>query len=190
MKRTEIWRGAVLAAAVLATGGLLATNHTEGAERGSGRGLPAATNAKWAAECGACHLAYPPGFLPERSWQAVMAGLERHFGENAALDPPTRAEIARFLAGNAADRNGSRRSATIAASIAPGSVPLRITATRWFDAKHDEIGATVWQRDTVASRANCGACHRTADRGDYSERDVAIPRADARVQSARAAVAK
>jgi len=176
MKRLEIWRGAVLAGAILATGGLLAGHHESGDSRGNGRGLPAVANKQWQAECGACHLAYHPGLLPARSWQAVMAGLERHFGENAALDGPTRDAITGFLAANAADRNDSRRSAKIAVSIAPGATPVRITETRYFLAKHDEIGAGVWKRPAVGGAANCAACHRTAEQGDFSERNVAIPR--------------
>jgi len=176
MRRLEIWRGAVLAAAVLATGGLLAGHHESGAARGNGSGLPPVANKPWQAECGACHLSYHPGLLPARSWQAVMAGLERHFGENAALDAPTRDAITGFLVANAADRNDSRRSAKIVASIAPGATPVRITETRYFQAKHDDIGAGIWKRPAIGGAANCAACHRAAEQGDFSERSVAIPR--------------
>src|SRR5512139_1675295 len=147
MKRIDILRGALLAATVLGTGGLLAGGHDE---RGSGR-LPPVANAAWQAECTSCHEAYHPGLLPARSWQAVMAGLDRHFGENAALDPPTRDDITRFLVANAADRNGNRRSAKIAASIPSAAAPLRITETRYIQNKHDEIRAEVWQRPAVGS---------------------------------------
>jgi len=40
-------------------------------------------------ECAACHMAYPTGFLPERSWQKMMGSLDDHFGENAELDATT-----------------------------------------------------------------------------------------------------
>lgn len=184
MKRIDVWRGAVLAATVLATGGLLAGGN-EG-ENG-GRALPQVANAKWRAECSSCHIAYPPGLLPARSWQAIMGGLDRHFGENAALDAATRGEIERFLVANAADRNGNRRSAKIAASVASNAAPLRITGTRYFQAKHDEIRVDVWKRPAVGSAANCAACHRTAERGDYSERNVAIPKEQAAAAVATAA---
>lgn len=190
MKRTVVWRGAVLAAAVLATGGLLASSHAGREEGSRDRNPPIVANGQWETECGACHLAYPPGLLPARSWQAVMNGLERHFGDNATLDPATRADIERFLVANAADRNGSRRGAKVAASVPADATPLRITATRWFEAKHDEIAAAVWQRPAVGSQSNCGACHRAAARGDFSERSIAIPRAGASVAGVRASAAK
>lgn len=58
-------------------------------------------------ECGSCHLAYPPNLLPKESWQLIMAGLEDHFGENAALDAPMAAHIASYL--EAAQPENSRR---------------------------------------------------------------------------------
>jgi len=173
MKRIDMLRGAVLAATVLATGGLLAGGHDE---RGSDR-LPPVANGLWQAECTSCHEPYHPGLLPARSWQAMMAGLDRHFGENAALDAPVRDEITRFLVANAADRNGNRRSAKIAASIPAAAAPLRITETRYIRAKHDEIRADVWKRPAVGSAANCAACHTTAGQGDFSEHNVTIPKA-------------
>src|SRR6478752_5259908 len=57
-------------------------------------------------ECGACHMAYPPQFLPARSWQAIMQALPRHFGENAGLDPEAARKIREYLAANAADAHG------------------------------------------------------------------------------------
>jgi hypothetical protein len=44
------------------------------------------------AECGSCHLAYPPGLLPAASWQRIMIRLEGHFGDDASLDPATAAQ--------------------------------------------------------------------------------------------------
>ena len=48
-------------------------------------------------ECGACHLAYPPGLMPSKSWQKMMGGLSDHFGENAELDEETEQLIVRYL---------------------------------------------------------------------------------------------
>lgn len=171
MKRIEIGRFAVLAAAVLATGGLLASGH----DGEGGSVLPPVANAKWQAECSSCHALYHPGLLPARSWRAVMTGLDRHFGENATLDAATRDEITRFLEANAADRNGNRRSTKIAASIPAAATPLRVSEVRYIRAKHDEIRADIWRRPAIGSPANCAACHRSAERGDFSERSVAIP---------------
>lgn len=150
------------------SGWLFASGH-------EGGGLPAVDNPAWRAECGSCHTAFHPGLLPERSWRKLMDGLDRHFGENAGLDPAPRKAITDFLAANAADRSDARRARKVAASIPAGQTPLRITATPWFDRKHDELRAEIWKRKEIGSRANCSACHPGAERGAYSERDIAIP---------------
>lgn len=163
---------AMLALTIGATGGLLAS----GGEKEGSKILPQVSNAKWQAECSSCHMAYQPGLLPERSWRKLMTGLDKHFGENAGLDAATAEEITRFLAANAADRSGNRRSAKIAASIPLASTPLRISETVYFRRKHEEIAAETWRRPMVGSPANCQACHQTAEKGDFSERNVRFPR--------------
>ncbi len=184
--RLNLWRIGVLVAGVLATGGLLAGGHVaEG-----GRALPVVANAAWQAECASCHMAYPPGLLPARSWQSMMGALDRHFGENAALDAATQGAITEFLVANAADRNGSRRSGKIAASIPAQSTPLRISETPYIRAKHDEIAPGIWLRPRVGGRANCGACHGGVQSGDFSERNVTIPPAGVAVAASRDAGTK
>ena len=137
---------------------------------------PPAANAKWKAECSSCHMLYHPGLLPEKSWQKLMAGLDQHFGENAALDTPTRDEIGHFLAANSADKLDNRRSRRILQSIPPASIPLRISETAYFTAKHDEISAPTFKRKSIGSPSNCAACHQGAEQGDFSENKVRIPR--------------
>jgi hypothetical protein len=138
-----------------------------------GHGLVAvASNKTWAAECGACHVAYPAGLLPERSWRAIMDGLDRHFGENAGLDPATRKTITDYLVANAADRERARTARRTAPSDA---TPLRITELDWFQREHDEVRPEVWKRKEVGSRANCGACHRGAENGRFDEHEVSVP---------------
>ena len=123
-------------------------------------------NAKWKSECGACHVAYPPGMLPAKSWRAIMSGLDKHFGSDASLDAASAREISGFLEKNADTRKHS-----------PTDKPLlRITETRWFKSEHREVAARHWKNPRVKSRSNCGACHTTADSGDYSEDNVKIPR--------------
>lgn len=124
----------------------------------------ASGTAAWREECGSCHLAYPPGFLPADSWRALMAGLERHFGVDAGLDPKVRGEILDLLIRYAG--SGRRHSAT----------PLRISETAWFRHEHDEVPAPLWQSPRIKSAANCQACHLEADTGHYSERSLRIPR--------------
>lgn len=126
---------------------------------------PAATDPAWRAECGSCHVAYPPQLLSAPSWHAIMSGLDRHFGVDASVDAATAASIGRFLSANAA-RPGSKRSDPAA---------LRITETRWFRHEHADIAAATWSRPRVGSAANCSACHGGAERGDYGERGVRVP---------------
>ena len=128
--------------------------------------VPVATNADWLRECGSCHIPYAPRLLAAPAWRTMMQRLDRHFGVDASIDAPTAAAIAAFLEANAA-RQGSKRSDPAA---------TRITEARWFRREHDEIAAAVWKRPAVGSAANCGACHSAAERGDFSERDIRIPR--------------
>lgn len=139
---------------------------------GGRRALPVVTNAKWKAECASCHTLYQPGLLPERSWRKMMAGLDKHFGENASLDPVTNKEITDFLVKYSANNASSR----IARSIPSASTPLRITETAWFKREHDELSPSVWKRQKIGSPANCLACHAGAEKGDFSEHQVKIPR--------------
>lgn len=165
----------VLFGAVSAAGWLLADDD-EGEHRGGRQALAAVSNAKWQAECSSCHMLYHSGLLPERSWRKLMSGLDRHFGENASLDPATQKEIATFLAKNSADHSASRRSARIAESIPPQAAPLRISETNWFRYRHGELHPDVFKRPKVGSPANCIACHKGAEKGDFSEEGVRIPR--------------
>ena len=127
---------------------------------------PAQTNAKFQQECTSCHIAYAPGLLPAASWRKVMAGLDKHFGSDASVDAQDGKEITTFLLNNAS----KGWSATTA--------PLRITETAWFKRKHDtdEIPASVWKRPQVKSPANCAACHLQAERGNFNEHDIRIPK--------------
>ena len=137
---------------------------------------PAATNQKWKTECSACHIAYPPSLLPERSWRKMMAGLDKHFGQDASLDAVSAKEITAFLVNNSAERGSNKRAKKVLGSLGPDEAPLRITETAWFVRKHDEVSPQVWKRPKVGSPANCVACHGGAERGDYSEHQIRIPR--------------
>jgi hypothetical protein len=123
-------------------------------------------NETYRSECGSCHIAYPPALLPRESWQAIVAGLEKHFGSDASVDAKTAKEIETYLLANA-----GRKAAT-----AGGKPPLRISETRWFVREHDEVPASMWNSPAVKSAANCGACHPRAEQGDFSERSVRLPK--------------
>lgn len=147
---------ALLAVLALATGAL--------AEGGS-RAAPVSALPAYAQECGACHVAYPPGLLPAASWERLMGSLSKHFGTDASLDPAMQREISRWLGANAGTYKRVRE--------APPED--RITASAWFVRKHSEVAPAVWRRPAVAGAANCTACHAGAAQGRFSEHDVRIP---------------
>lgn len=164
---------------LLATGGvvmLAATLPPDSANGGGGKALPPAeANKAWQTECGSCHVAYPPALLPQASWQKIMADLDRHFGENASLDPATQTDILRFLEAHAAGHD-NRSGRKVMKRMDGDPAPLRITETAWFRHEHDEVPHATWARKAIGSAANCAACHREAEQGNYDEDAVRIPK--------------
>lgn len=136
---------------------ILAGMVTPGLATADGLRVAPVTDPLVQAECGACHLAFPPAFLPAESWTRLMAGLPDHFGEDASLAPDTTARITQALVAGA----GPGRFA---------DPPLRITALTWFRAEHRdaEVAWTRFRRG-VKSFANCAACHRGAARGWFDD---------------------
>jgi hypothetical protein len=130
-----------------------------------GEAAPAGEEARYRKECGACHLAYPPAMLPAAAWRRTMAGLERHFGQNAELDSETGAALERWLVARA---GGSRHQP--ANQAAP-----RLTETPAFSEEHGEIDRRVLARSAVRSLANCSACHPGAAKWDFDEERAKIP---------------
>jgi hypothetical protein len=117
-------------------------------------------------ECSACHMAFPAGFLPARSWDRIMNTLDDHFGENAGLDDATRAAIGAYFVANAADAGG--RNPRLLRGVDPAATPLRITELQWWTREHNhEVSARQW--DQAKSPANCAACHRGAERGYFED---------------------
>jgi hypothetical protein len=117
----------------------------------AGGRLSAPRNERWKAECGSCHLAYPPQLLPAQSWQRLMSGLERHFGADASLEPAVAAEIGDFL----------QRHSVTGKWIRGASESLRITQTAWFVRKHRKV--------SPQNAASCESCHSHAAQGDFHE---------------------
>ncbi len=112
-------------------------------------------------ECSACHMAYAPGFLPKRSWQAIMGNLSNHFGEDASLDDASRQEITNYLVSQApTDVRGE-------SSI---SVPLRITQLSWYTNIHGpRFTAYAQSHPSIGTLSNCTGCHRAAERGIFGD---------------------
>jgi hypothetical protein len=139
--------------------------------------FPPVTDKTTLDECSACHMAFPAGLLPARSWDRIMSDLGHHFGEDASLSADKTSEIRDYLVGHAADsRYANMRMQRLASSIPYGSTPLRISELPYFHFIHDEVPSYIWSRSEVGSKANCGACHIKADSGSFAEREIHIPK--------------
>jgi nitrate/TMAO reductase-like tetraheme cytochrome c subunit len=95
-----------------------------------------------------------------------MTGLDKHFAVDASLTPAEATEITDFLVKNASNRWSA------------STAPLRITESVWFKTKHNEreIAPAVWKRAAIKSPSNCQACHAGADKGDFNENSIKIPK--------------
>jgi mono/diheme cytochrome c family protein len=125
-----------------------------------------------AKECSACHMLYPAGLLPARSWKALMGGLKNHFGDNAELDAEATGQITSYLTANAADagRGGGR----IMRDVPPEVTPQRITDLPYFKRKHDKrdrISPATLERRGAKSPGDCAACHKEAANGYFDDDD-------------------
>lgn len=95
-----------------------------------------------------------------------MNNLESHFGTDASIDLKEVQEISVWLDANA----GTYRR------VRAEPKDDRLTESDWFVRKHRKIEAEVWLRDSVKSKANCAACHTQAERGNYDDDAVNIPK--------------
>ncbi|CAL8978276.1 hypothetical protein RHODGE_RHODGE_04366 [Rhodoplanes serenus] len=121
-------------------------------------------------ECGACHLIYPAGLLPARSWTAMMAGLSDHFGDNASLDDATAARIGAYLTANAAD--AGRWPSRVLRRLPDEVTPARITDLPWWKRKHerkDRVAPATLARKGAKFKGDCKACHEDAERGLFDD---------------------
>lgn len=129
--------------------------------------MPPVTDPMVQKECGSCHMAFQPGFLPARSWHKLMDGLADHFGEDVRLAADKEAAIRAALVAQAGDV-ARRGRAGKAMRRLDGQTPLRLTETPDFLRKH-QLPERVWKDPKVVSKSNCPACHRGAERGWYEE---------------------
>jgi len=138
-----------------------------------GRLMPPNVPLAYTQECASCHLAYPPGLLPARSWQRLMGGLDKHYGSDASLDAALLQQINSWLQAHA----GTYKR------VSEEPPQDRITRSAWFERKHRKIDATVWKLGSVKSPANCAACHTGADRGAFDDDHLQFPEGlDARLR--------
>jgi mono/diheme cytochrome c family protein len=127
-------------------------------------------------ECGSCHFPYQPGLLPSNAWNKMMSNLENHFNTDASLDDETFKTLSKYLNDNSAEKNMQyKRSNRIVSSLSPNQIPDSISTTPYMIKKHREIRKDLITQKEVKGLFNCIACHTTADKGIYSERDIKIP---------------
>ena len=131
--------------------------------------LPADAPQAFQAECGSCHVAFPPQLMIADDWRRVLRALDKHYGDNASLDEKTRQILEDFHARHA---GGAKVSAGVTASKT--ELP-RLTQTAWFQREHREVTAADWQHPKVKTPANCAACHTKAAEGSYREREIVMP---------------
>jgi Dihaem cytochrome c len=129
-------------------------------------------------ECSECHLAYPPGLLPARSWDLLLTAdaLQQHFGANAGIDATALRQLRAYALAHAADTSYTKRSRKIAAATVSGPTPLRITQLSSIERSHRQITAQqVSGNPRVKSLSHCDACHTQAAQGVFDNDTVLIP---------------
>lgn len=128
----------------------------------------------YAEECGACHLPHNPSLLPRASWAQLMAGLDDHFGENAALDDATTAELAAWLDAHAAESADTKPSHRLRA-VDPQK-PFQITASPYWVRKHRAIADATFASRAVGGKGQCAACHGDGEAGRFYPANISIPK--------------
>jgi predicted nucleic acid binding AN1-type Zn finger protein len=140
------------------------------------RGVAPVENKLYKTECSSCHFTYQAGLLPKKSWEKLMSNLENHFGTDASLEKEDKDTLLAYLVKNSADNSTQyKRSRKISNSIPSNQIPIAISDTPYFKKEHREIAKQFIEQKEVKSISNCIACHTTANRGIYSERDINIP---------------
>lgn len=127
-------------------------------------------------ECGSCHFAYQAGLLPSSSWNKIMSNLGNHYNNDASISATNLQTLTKYLNDNSAEKNMQyKRSNRIVSSLASGQIPDSISTTPYIIKKHSEIRKNLITQPEVKGLFNCIACHKTADKGNYGERDINIP---------------
>ena len=135
-------------------------------------------SALWREECGSCHFAFHPTLLPERSWRAIFEQQHEHFGDDLDLENDTYQELLDFHVQNAAESKLSEPAHKVLLFEDPTSVPLRVTETKYWKHKHEDIEEIYWKSKKVKAKGNCTACHLDAKQGTFEDSDMRLPKLD------------
>jgi cytochrome b len=132
-------------------------------------------NEDFEAECGSCHITYPPYLLPKKSWEIMMGDLENHFGDDASIDEETNHIISKFLDQNSAEDSTNEAAFKILHSLKDKKT-IAITKTPYWEKRHKDIDEKVFLDDKIKSKANCNACHKDIENGLIENNLIQIPR--------------
>jgi cytochrome c2 len=158
---TKLRFAAMTTAALLQAGAPLAADELR---------IPPVKDPVVAKECGACHMVYPAGLLPAKSWSAMTANLGNHFGDNAELDAATTKRITDYLTANAAETADRH----VLRGLKADAVPERITDLPSWKRKHekrDRVAPAALVRAGAKFKGDCKACHKQAERGIFEDDD-------------------
>lgn len=178
--RRTVGRDLLLPALLLLTPPARGDDDEDHEEHGLGRasgpsGVAPVYHPTRTSECGSRHLACSPGLLPARSWTALLADLSHHFGDDASVSEPVRAELVACATTHAADVSTYRLSQRIT-RVTAGQTPLRISDLPGLRGEHGEIPRSwITGNPEVRSLANCAACHTRAAEGRFREGEIRIP---------------
>jgi len=125
------------------------------------------------AECGDCHMVFPPGRLTGRAWMKIMDNLGDHFGEDASIKPKTVAYIKAYLQSKSLDAKDRYPTKLLLEQWAKRGLvdPIRITVTPNWTRHHlrKEKYKRMSKELGYTRGSNCIICHKNAERGVYEE---------------------
>jgi len=128
-------------------------------------------NELFVSECASCHTLYPPNLLPKKSWVKLMANLENHFGDDAALEKNYNMSILSFLVENSAENSTMEVSKKILDSINNKDI-ISISQTSFWKKRHEEIPKSIFKHEKVKSKANCKVCHTDIEKGLIEDENI------------------
>jgi hypothetical protein len=168
---------AVLAGMLLSQQSVAADNRYDPTQYGGKGGFAPVTNEVYAKECGSCHFAYLPGFLPARSWDAILAKTDSHFGESLGLSSETLQTLQNYLRENAADHSDRKGPEQLMTRQPADVTPLRVTDIHMMRRNHVVVREVLRTNATVKVRSltNCDGCHRGAKNGSFALRELEVP---------------
>lgn len=138
-----------------------------------GSDIAPARNEVYIEECGACHVAFPPGLMPQRSWEVIVDGFADHFGEELEFDDEVIASLRKYLINNAADRSKYPRSVLIMQYLRDDLTPTRVMDVPYIKRKHSQIPRDALEKNAnVRSFANCDACHSRVEAGSFNKKEI------------------